>query len=57
MIQEYRGVAIVFAIIGLGLAVYFVKSMLRGPHVPPPPPPQSVYIEVVPRKTDPPTSP
>jgi hypothetical protein len=57
MVQEYRGVAIVFAIIGLGLAAYFVKSLLRGPHVPPPPPPQSVYIEVVPRKADPPTSP
>jgi hypothetical protein len=56
MVQEYRSLAIVFAIIGLALAVYFVKSLLRGPHVPPPPP-QSVYIEVVPRKADPPTSP
>ena len=56
MIQEYRGVAIVFAILGLALAVYFVKSVLRGPHVPPPPP-QSVYIDVVPRKADPPSPP
>jgi hypothetical protein len=54
MVQEYRGVAIVFAILGLGLAAYFVKSVLRGPHVSPPPPPQSVYIEMVPRKADPP---
>ena len=57
MAQEYRGLAIVFAILGLALTVYFVKSMLRGPHVPPPPPPQSVYIEVVPRKADPPAPP
>ena len=57
MVQEYRGLAIVFTIIGLVLAVYFVKSLLRGPHVPPPPPPQSVYIEVVPRKADPPPPP
>ena len=58
MIQEYRGLAIVFAILGLALAVYFVKSVLRGPHLPPPPPPQSVYIEVVPPKADnPPTAP
>jgi hypothetical protein len=55
MVQEYRGLAIVFAILALALTVYFVKSLLRGPHVPPPP--QSVYIEVVPRKTDPPTPP
>jgi hypothetical protein len=57
MVQEYRGLAIVFAILGLGLAVYFVKSVLRGPHVPPPPPAQSVYIEMIPRKSDPPTPP
>jgi hypothetical protein len=57
MVQEYRGLAIVFAIIGLALAAYFVKSLLRGPHLPPPPPPQSVYIEVVPRKPDSPTPP
>jgi hypothetical protein len=55
MVQEYRGVAIVFAILGLALTLYFVKSLLRGPHVPPAPPPQSVYIEVVPRNADPPT--
>jgi hypothetical protein len=54
MVQEYRGLAIVFAILALALTVYFVKSLLRGPHVPPPPPPQSVYIEVVPPKADPP---
>jgi hypothetical protein len=57
MIQEYRGLTIVFAIIALGLAAYFVKWLVRGPPVPAPPPPQSVYIDVVPRTADPPPSP
>ncbi len=47
MIEEYRGLAIVFAILGLGLAAYFVKSLLAAP-APAPPPVQSVYVEVVP---------
>jgi len=47
MIEEYRGLAIVFGIIGLALTVYFIKSLLAAPH-PQPPPVQSVYIEVVP---------
>ena len=54
MIEEYRGLAIVFAILFLALAVYFVKSILSAPK-PTPPPPQSVYIEVVPQKDPPPT--
>jgi len=57
MVEEYRGLAVVFAILGLALTVFFVKSLLRGPHAPPPPPPQSVYIDVVPRKADPPAPP
>jgi len=54
MIEEYRGLAIVFAVLGFVLAVYFVKSILSAPK-PTPPPPQSVYIEVVPQKDPPPT--
>ena len=54
MIEEYRGLAIVFAVLGFALAVYFVKSILSAPK-PTPPPPQSVYIEVVPPKDPPPT--
>ena len=54
MIEEYRGLAIVFAVLGFALAVYFVKSILSAPK-PTPPPPQSVYIEVVPQKDPPPT--
>ena len=41
MVEEYRGLAIVFAVIALGLAVYFVKSVLSAPK-PAPPPVQSV---------------
>jgi hypothetical protein len=52
MIEEYRGLAIVFGILFLALAVYFVKSVLAAPH-PKPPPPESVYIESVPRKDQP----
>ena len=58
MIEEYRGLAIVFGILAVALAAYFVKSMLAGRH-PPPPPPESVYIEpvLVPPKADPPAAP
>jgi Na+-transporting methylmalonyl-CoA/oxaloacetate decarboxylase gamma subunit len=48
MVQEYRGLAIVFAVLALALAVYFISSMLRAPS-PAPPPVQSVYIETLPR--------
>ena len=47
MIEEYRTLAIVFAILFLALAAYFVKSILTAPK-PPPPPIQSVYVDVVP---------
>jgi hypothetical protein len=47
MIEEYRTLAIVFAILFLALAVYFVKSVLSAPK-PQPPPAQSVYVDVVP---------
>jgi hypothetical protein len=53
MMEEYRGLTIVFGILGLALAAYFIKSVLAGPQRPPPPPPPSVYIEVVPQKTAP----
>lgn len=53
MIEEYKGLAIVFAILFVALAVYFVKSVLAAPK-PPPPPTQSVYIEVVPQREQPP---
>jgi hypothetical protein len=53
MIEDYKGLAIVFAILFVALAVYFVKSVLAAPK-PPPPPTQSVYIEVVPQKEQPP---
>jgi hypothetical protein len=49
MFEEYRGLAIVFGILALALAVYFVKSILAAR----PPPAQSVYIEVVPQKAEP----
>jgi hypothetical protein len=48
VIEEYKGLAIVFGIMFLALAAYFVKSMLAAPK-PPPPPVQSVYIDVVPK--------
>jgi hypothetical protein len=53
MIEEYRGLAIVFAILFLALVVYFVKSVLAAPK-PQAPPAQSVYIDVVPRENQPP---
>ncbi|MHB8476147.1 MAG: hypothetical protein ACYDBZ_07670 [Steroidobacteraceae bacterium] len=51
MIEEYRGLAIVFAVLFLALAVYFVKSVLAAPT--PKPPTQSVYVEMVPRDAPP----
>jgi hypothetical protein len=52
MLEEYRGLAIVFAIIALALAAYFIKS-LRAARPPSPPPAQSVYIQAVPQNADP----
>ena len=52
MFEEYRGLAIVFAILALALAAYFIKS-LRAARPPAPPPIQSVYIEVVPQNSAP----
>ena len=52
MIEEYKGLAIVFAILALALAAYFIKS-LRAARPAPPPPAQSVYIEVVPQNAPP----
>jgi hypothetical protein len=48
MLQEYRGLAIVFAVAGLALAAYFIKWVIMAPK-PPPPPVQSVYVEVLPQ--------
>ena len=56
MFEEYRGLAIVFAVVTLALAAYIIKSILTAP-APPPPPVQSVYIETVPPKTAPPAQP
>ncbi len=52
MIEEYRGLAIVFAVLGLALAAYFIKSMLAAP-TPAAPPAESVYIETVPPPSKP----
>jgi hypothetical protein len=56
MTEEYRGLAIVFGILALALAVYIIKSILTAP-TPAPPPVQSVYIETVPPKAAPPAQP
>lgn len=48
MLEEYKGLAIVFAILALALAAYFIKSV-RAARPPAPPPAQSVYIQVVPQ--------
>jgi hypothetical protein len=53
MLAQYRGLAIVFAILALALAAYFIKWML-APR--PPAPAQSVYIDVVPQRQPPPSS-
>jgi hypothetical protein len=45
LLEEYRGLAILFGVVALALAVYFIRSILIAP--PPPPPPQAVYIEPV----------
>lgn len=52
MIEEYRGLAIVFAALALALALYIIKSIITAPSRPPPPV-QSVYIETVPPKSAP----
>ncbi len=56
MLEEYRGLAIVFGILGLALAVYFIKSVLAAPK-PEAPPVQSVYIEAVPPASAQPSKP
>jgi hypothetical protein len=55
MIEEYKGLTVLFAILFVALAVYFVKSILAAPK-PAPPPAQSVYVEVVPPKEQPPVA-
>jgi hypothetical protein len=52
MLEEYKGLAIVFAILALALAAYFIKS-LRAARPAPPPPTQSIYIQVVPQNAPP----
>jgi hypothetical protein len=50
LLEEYRVLAIVFGVVALALAVYFIKSILMAPPPPPPPSPpapQAVYIEPV----------
>ena len=50
LLEEYRVLAIVFGVVALALAVYFIRSILMAPPPPPPPPPpapQAVYIEPV----------
>jgi hypothetical protein len=53
VLAQYRVLSIVFGILALALAVYFIKWMFAPshPHASPLP---SVYIEMVPPKTDPP---
>ena len=53
MVEEYRGLAVVFAILALALTAYFIKSLLAG-HAAQPAPEPSVYVDVVPPKVDPP---
>lgn len=48
MFEEHRALTIVFGILALALAAYFIKSILRAPP-PQPPPVQSVYIEAIPQ--------
>ena len=56
MIERYRGLTIVFAILSLALGAYVIKSIVTAKPKPPPPPrpEQSVYIESVPQKGAPP---
>ncbi|MGB6356233.1 MAG: hypothetical protein WBF21_19845 [Steroidobacteraceae bacterium] len=46
VVEEYRPLAIVFAILALALTAYFIKSVLYAPKRPLPPV-QSVYVEAV----------
>ena len=50
MVEEYRTLTIVFAIVALALTAYFIKWVVLAPKKPPPPV-QSVYIEAVPPTT------
>ena len=52
MFEEYRGLVIVFAVLALALALYFIRSVLRAPK-PAPPPVESVYIDTVPSQAVP----
>jgi hypothetical protein len=47
-LEEHRALAIVFGILALAFAAYFIRSILRAPSHQPPPPP-SVYVELVPQ--------
>ena len=53
-LEEHRVLGVVFGILALALAAYFIKSILRAPVRQPPPPP-SVYVEMVPQSA--PTTP
>jgi hypothetical protein len=48
LLAEHKGIAIVFGILCLALAAYWIKSLGAAHNSPPAP--QSVYIEVVPQK-------
>jgi hypothetical protein len=50
--EEYRVLAIVFAIIAVSLTAYFIKWVVLAPKKPPPPV-QSVYIESIPPPAQP----
>jgi hypothetical protein len=52
VLAQYRGLSIVFGILALALAAYFIKWIFAAHHKPPPPA-QSVYIDVVPQKGPP----
>jgi len=52
MVEDYRTLAIVFAIIALAFTVYFIKWVILAPKKPPPPV-QSVYIENLPLQPQP----
>ncbi len=52
LLAQHKTLVIVFAILALALAVYFIKS-LRAARPSPPPPSQSVYIQVVPENAPP----
>jgi hypothetical protein len=52
MVEEYRVLAIVFAIIAIALTAYFIKWVVLAPKKPPPPV-QSVYIEPIPQPAAP----